>query len=174
LPHWPAQGWLSALLLLCLSGAAAGRWWRRALWVGFGEIAAGLLVLFTLLAVPLPFQHGPLDELVGWREGAAAARAVAGDARLAVGHWMHLGQLGLYDQRSPAYLGDRPSGPTFYDPDPRAAGRPLLVVTVEGQGAQRESLERRLGPLEPAGSYEARQGDRLVRTYRFWWWRPGK
>jgi 4-amino-4-deoxy-L-arabinose transferase-like glycosyltransferase len=174
LPHWPAPAWLSALLLVCLSGAAAGRFWRGALWVGFGEIAAGLLVLFTLLAVPLPFQHGPLDELVGWREGAAAARAVAGDARLAVGHWMHLGQLGLYDQRSPAYLGDRPSGPTFYDPDPRAAGRPLLVVTVEGQGAQRESLERRLGPLEPAGSYEARQGDRLVRTYRFWWWRPGK
>jgi 4-amino-4-deoxy-L-arabinose transferase-like glycosyltransferase len=184
LPHWPAPAWLSAMLLLCVSGRAAGAWWRRALWVGFGEAAAALVGLLVLLAVPFPsavsaFGHtvrmpprGPLDDLIGWREGAVAARAVAGDARLAVGHWMHLGQLGWYDGRSPAYLGARPSGPTFYDPDPRAAGRPLLVVTVDEQGPSPRDLEKRLGPLEPAGTFEARQGTRHVRTFRFFWWRP--
>jgi 4-amino-4-deoxy-L-arabinose transferase-like glycosyltransferase len=183
LPHWPAPAWLSAMLLLLVSGAATGRWWRRALWLGFGESAVAVLGLLLLLAVPFPgafsaFGHtwavkrGPLDDLVGWREGAAAARAVAGGERLAVSHWMHLGQLGWYDGRSPAYLGEKPSGPTYYDPDPRAAGRPLLVVTVDEQGPQPRELERRLGPLQPAGSYEARQGDRHVRTFRFFWWRP--
>lgn len=193
LPHWPAPAWLSSLLLLCLSGRAIGRWWRRALWIGAGEIAALLLVLGLLLAVPFPpsitifgrtypVKVGPLDDLLGWREGARAARAVAGDARLAVGHWMHLGQLGLYDGRSPAYLGARPSGPTFYDPDPLAAGEPLLLVTVVRPGpaghvekvarAQRAELEQRLGRLALAGSFEARQGDRVVRTYLFWWLRP--
>jgi len=190
LPHWPAPAWLSCLLLLCLSGGAVGRWWRRALWFGAGELAALLVVLGILLTVPIPpsvsilgrtypVQVGPLDDLLGWREGARAARQVAGDARLAVGHWMHLGQLGLYDGRSPAYLGARPSGPTFYDPDPLAAGAPLLVVTVAKRSHPKDAppalprdLERRLGPLEHAGSYEARQGDRLVRRYEFWWWRP--
>ncbi len=183
LPHWPAPAWLSAMLLLCVSGAATGAWWRRALWLGFGETAAAILALLLLLAVPFPgsisalgrtypVKRGPLDDFVGWREGAAAARAVAGDQRLAVGHWMHLGQLGWYDGRSPAYLGEKPAGPTFYDPDPRAAGRPLLVVTVDEQGPQPQELERRLGPLEPAGAYDARQGDRHVRTFRFFWWRP--
>lgn len=181
LPHWPAPAWLSSLLLLCLSGRALGRWWRRALWVGAGEIAALLVALGILLAVPvppsvtvfgrtLPVKVGPLDDFLGWREGARAARAVAGDARLAVGHWMHLGQLGLYDGRSPAYVGARVSAPTFYDPDPLASGE-LLVVTVDQQGPKRAELELRLGPLQPAGSFEARQGERLVRTYRFWWWR---
>ena len=171
LPHWPAPAWLSALLLLCLAGAAAGRRWRVALGVGFASIGAALLTVLFFLAVPVPLARGPLDDLLGWREGARAARAVAGDARLAVGHWMHLGQLGLYDGRSPAYVGARVSGPTFYDPAPLAAGEPLLVVTVDRQGPQRAALEKRLGPLEPAGSFEARQGERLVRTYRFWWWR---
>jgi hypothetical protein len=151
--------------------------------VGFGEAAVAVVGLLLLLAVPFPatvsalgrtfpVKRGPLDDLVGWREGAVAARAVAGDARLAVGHWMHLGQLGWYDRRSPAYLGERVSGPTFYDPDPRAAGRPLLLVTVDEQGPQARDLERRLGPLEPAGVLEAKQGDRHVRTFRFYWWRP--
>ena len=117
-------------------------------------------------------EHGPLDDLLGWREGAAAARAVAGPSRLAASHWIALGQLGWYDRRSPAYLGERITGPSFYDPDPLAAGEPLLVVTVDHLGPQRDSLERRLGPLEPAGEFEARQGERVVRTYRFWWWRP--
>lgn len=183
LPHWPAPAWLSAVLLLCLSGRAAGAWWRRALWFGFGESALALGAVLALLAAPLPatvsvlghsfpVKRGPLDDLIGWREGAAAARQIAGDARLAVGHWMHLGQLGWYDGRSPAYLGSRVSGPTYYDPDPRAAGRPLLVVTVDEQGPRPRELERRLGPLAPAGSYEARQGARHVRTFRFFWWRP--
>jgi 4-amino-4-deoxy-L-arabinose transferase-like glycosyltransferase len=183
LPHWSAPAWLAALLLLCLTGAAAGRWWRRALALGFGMLAVAVVGVTLLLAVPLPgsvtilgrtfpVKLGALDDFVGWREGAQAARAAAGDARLAVGHWMHLGQLGLYDGRSPAYLGAKPSGPTLYDPDPRAAGRPLLLVTVDGQGPQRGELEERVGPLEPAGSFEARRGERLVRTYRFYWWRP--
>jgi 4-amino-4-deoxy-L-arabinose transferase-like glycosyltransferase len=183
LPHWTGPAWLSSLLLLLVGGGATGAWWRWALRVGFGELAVGLLALLLLLAIPFPgaitaFGHtwpvtrGPLDDLVGWREGAAAARAVAGEERLAVSHWMHLGQLGWYDRRSPAYLGARPSGPTFYDPDPRAAGRPLLLVTVDEQGPQPRELERRLGPLEPAGSFEARQGLRHVRTYRFFWLRP--
>ncbi len=184
LPHWPAPGWLSALLALLLTGAAGrGRGWSWALRVGFGEIAVGLAVLGILAVVPIPssltvlgrtvsVERGPLDDLIGWREGAAAARAVAGQARLATAHWIALGQLGWYDGRSPAYVGERVTGPSFYDPDPLAAGRPLLVVTVDGLGPQRQSLERRVGPLEPAGSFEARQGRRVVRVYRFWWWRP--
>ena len=182
LPHWPGPGWLSAILLLCLSGAA-GRPFRRALWVGYAEIGIGLSALLFFLAVPVPARveafgrsipvaRGPLDDLVGWREGARAARAVAGRARLAAAHWIVLGQLGVYDQRSPAYLGERITGPSFYDPDPGAAGEPLLLVTVDGLGPQAAELEKRLGPLEPAGSAEARQGDRLVRIYRFFWWRP--
>jgi hypothetical protein len=184
LPHWPAPGWLSAMLLLGLSAAAVGRRaWRWGLGVGLGEVAAGVLLLAVLLALPVPAAlpvlgrpaaatRGPLDDLLGWREGAEAARAVAGPARLAAAHWIVLGQVGWYDGRSPAYLGDRVSGPTFYDPDPRAAGAPLLLVTVDRLGPQRDALEARLGPLEPAGQAEARQGERLIRTYRFFWWRP--
>jgi len=182
LPHWPAPGWLSALLALCLTGAVGTRGWRWALRIGFGEIAVGLTVLAVLLAVPLPpsiailgrtiaIERGPVDDLVGWREGAAAARAVAGPARLATTHWIALGQLGWYDGRSPAYVGERVTGPSFYDPDPLAAGQPLLVVTVDHLGPQRDSLERRFGPVEPAGSFQARQGERVVRVYRFWWLR---
>jgi hypothetical protein len=183
LPHWPGPGWLSALLLVCLSPAVEGRAWRWALRVGFAESALGVVLLAAFLVVPLPASFdvmgrqvpvstGPADDLLGWREGAAASRAVAGPTRLAAGHWIALGQPGWYDRRSPAYLGDRVSGPTFYDPAPRAAGEPLLVVTVDRLGPQRGSLERRLGPLEPAGMFQAQHGDRVVRTYRFWWWRP--
>ncbi len=187
LPHWPGPGWLSAVLLLCMSirwerRADEPRSWRWALRVGFGEMAIGLVAVAALLATPIPSSIdvlgrsipvtcGPLDELAGWREGANAARAVAGPERLAVAHWIALGQLGWYDHRSPAYIGQRVSGPSFYDPDPLAAGKPLLVVTMDRLGPQRDALEQRLGPLQPAGSFEARQGTRLVRRYRFWWWR---
>jgi 4-amino-4-deoxy-L-arabinose transferase-like glycosyltransferase len=184
LPHWPAPGWLSAMLLLGLSfGALGERAFRWALGVGFAESALALAGLLALLALPLPSTialpggpvrvgRGPLDDLLGWREGAAAARAVAGPAQLAAAHWIILGQLGFYDQRSPAYLGERVSGPTYYDPDPRASGKPLLLVTVDNLGPQRDDLEARLGTLEPAGEAAARQGSRLIRTYRFYWWRP--
>jgi 4-amino-4-deoxy-L-arabinose transferase-like glycosyltransferase len=183
LPHWPAPGWLSALLLLGASPTADPRWIRRGVWVGLGELAVGLAAVAVLFAVPVPdsidlfgrrapVTAGPFDDFLGWREGARAARAVAGDARLGVAHWIAVGQLGFADGRSPAYLGERVSGPTFYDPDPLAAGGPLLVVTIDGLGPQRERLEQRMGPLLPAGVHEARQGERLVRTYRFWWWKP--
>jgi hypothetical protein len=182
LPHWPAPGWLSAALLLGSAAGPGSRWLRLAVWVGLGELAVGLVLVGALFAVPVPdhvdvlgrrvaVTAGPFDDFLGWREGARAARAVAGDARLAVTHWITVGQLGWADGRSPAYLGDRVSGPTFYDPDPLAAGGPLLVVTVDGLGPQRDRLEARLGPLAPAGEAEARQGERLVRRYRFWWWR---
>lgn len=181
LPHWPAPGWLSAMVLLCLSTAVGGSWWRWALRIGFGEIAVGLVGLAILLAVPIPssvpvlgravpVERGPVDDFLGWREGAAAARAVAGPVRLAAAHWITLGQIGWYDQSSPTYVGERVTGPSFYDPDPLAIREPLLIVTVDHLGPQRKALERRLGPLEPAGSFEARQGERVVRTYRFWWW----
>jgi len=183
LPHWPAPGWFSAMILLCLAfgaGQVSERGWRWGLRVGFGEIAVGLFGLAVLTAVPVPpsvrvlgrtvpLEHGPLDDLLGWREGAAAARAVAGPARLAAAHWIAVGQLGWYDRRSPAYVGERVTGPSYYDPDPLAAGQPVLVVTIDRLGPQRDALERRFGPLEPAGEFEARQGARVVRTYRFWW-----
>jgi 4-amino-4-deoxy-L-arabinose transferase-like glycosyltransferase len=179
LPHWPAPGWLSAALLLGLAGS---RWLRLGVWVGLGELAVALVGVAVLFAVPVPdhlelmgrrveVKAGPFDDFLGWRDGARAARAVAGDARLGVAHWIAVGQLGWADGRSPAYLGDRVSGPTFYDPAPLASGGPLLVVTIDGLGPQRDRLEERLGPLEPAGEYEARQGERLVRRYRFYWWR---
>ncbi len=185
LPHWPAPGWLSAAFLLCMSSAVGSRGWRWALRVGFGEMAVGLVGLAILLAVPTPpsihllgrtvvVERGPLDDLLGWREGAAAARRVAGDARLAATHWIALGQLGWYDRRSPAYLGDRITGPSLYDPDPLRAGAPLLVVTVDDLGTQRDTLERKFGPLEPAGEFVAKQGERVVRTYRFWWLKPDR
>jgi 4-amino-4-deoxy-L-arabinose transferase-like glycosyltransferase len=161
LPHWPAPGWLSAVLLLAVAGS---RWLRGAVGVG---LALSLLLL-ALLAVPLP--GGPLEELRGWREGAAAARAAAGTRRLAAAHWMVLGQLGWADGRSPAYLGARRSGPTFYDPGPTPGRAPLLLVLVDGLGEDRAALEARLGPLEPAGEAEAREGGHLVRRYRFFRW----
>lgn len=165
LPHWPAPGWLSASILLAVAGV---RRLRPALVVGF---ASSALVL-AAIAVPLPLERQPLDELRGWGEAAAAARATAGTARLAVTHWIALGQLGWYDRASPVYLGDRPSGPTLYDPDPLARREPLLLVLVEGLGPSRERLEARLGPLEPAGAFVARSGGREIRRYRFYRYRP--
>jgi 4-amino-4-deoxy-L-arabinose transferase-like glycosyltransferase len=183
LPHWPGPGWLSAVLLVCLSPMIEGRAWRLGLRVGFAEIGVGLAALAAVLTIPVPaslrlmgrtiaVNVGPGDDLLGWREGAAAARAVAGAERLAAAHWVVLGQLGWYDGRSPAYVGQRITGPSFYDPDPRAAGKPLLVVTVDRLGPSRADVETRMGPLDPAGSFEAREGERVVRVYRFWWWRP--
>jgi len=150
LPHWPAPGWLSACVLLSVAG---GRLLRPALVVGFAAIAA--LLLFLLAPLPLP--AGPLDELRGGRALAPAAE-----------HWIVLGQIGWYDRASPAYLGERRSGPTFYEPDPRAAGAPLLLVTVEGLDPGREALEARLGPLVPAGGFVATEAERTIRRFRFW------
>jgi 4-amino-4-deoxy-L-arabinose transferase-like glycosyltransferase len=161
LPHWPAPGWLSATVLLAAAGT---RLLRPALWVGF---ATSALVVGAVL-LPLPVA-GPLDELRGWREGAAAARAAAGGARLAANHWIVLGQIGWYDGASPAYLGERRSGPTLYDPAPRAAGAPLLLVTVPGLDPGREALEARLGTLVPAGEVTAADRGRVVRRYRLFW-----
>ena len=161
LPHWPAPGWLSAVLLL---SAAGSRWLRPALLTG----AALSLLLLVALAVPLP--RGPLDELSGWREGVDAAQAVAQGRRLAATHWLALGQLGWASGASPAYLGARRSGPSYYEPDPVVARQPLLVVVVEGLGEDQAALEARLGPLSPAGQAEAWHHGRLLRRYRFYRW----
>jgi 4-amino-4-deoxy-L-arabinose transferase-like glycosyltransferase len=161
LPHWPGPGWLSAVLLLAIAGS---RWTRPALLTG----AAFSALLLLALALPLP--RGPLDELRGWREGAAAVQEAARGRRLAVTHWMALGHLGWALGAPVTYLGARLSGPSFYSPDPVAAREPLLVVVVEGLGEDRAALERRLGPLEPAGEAEGRAGDRVLRRYRFYRW----
>ena len=126
----------------------------------------------VLVLAPLPLPQGPLDELKGWREAAAAARAVAGDARLAVAHPLVFGQIGYADGRTPAYVGQRRAAASYYDPAPLAAGRPILLVRVEGLDPPREALEARLGPLEPAGSFVAMDGERVVRRYQFFWVRP--
>ncbi|BDG05862.1 glycosyltransferase family 39 protein [Anaeromyxobacter oryzae] len=168
LPHWPAPGWLSATILLASSGA---RRLRVGLGIAFGCSAAVAVAALAAFALP-PRLAAPLDELRGWGEGAAAARAAAGTDRLAVTHWIALGQLGWADGASPAYLGDRVSGPTYYDPAPLARRAPLLVVIVEGLGPQRDALERRLGPLEPAGDFTARAGERAIRRYLFFRYRP--
>ena len=184
LPHWPAPGWLSAVLLLCLfAGDSFRRPFRLALGVGFSEVALGLLVLLLLLAVPVPaaiplpggplrVARGPLDDLIGWREGASAARAVAGPARLAAAHrssWARSD--GTTSGRWPTSASGGPA-PASTNPDPRSKGERLLLVTVDDLGPQRDELEARLGPLEPAGGTEARQGDRLVRSFHFYWVRP--
>jgi 4-amino-4-deoxy-L-arabinose transferase-like glycosyltransferase len=179
LPHWPAPGWLSASVLLCMLGVrpstgparatpAAPRLWRWALGIGFGSIAA----VIVLVLVPLPVPQGPLDDLRGWREGAAAARAVAGDARLAATHYIVYSFIGFEDRRSPAYVGERRCSASFYDPAPLASGAPHLLVTVEGMDPPQEALEARLGPLTPAGTFVAKDGERVVRRYRFFWLRP--
>lgn len=81
LPHWPAPGWLSAVLLLA---AAGSRLVRPAVATGVGlQVAAALLAV-----APLRLAHDPRDEVRGWREGAEAARAVAGGRTLAATHWI--------------------------------------------------------------------------------------
>jgi 4-amino-4-deoxy-L-arabinose transferase-like glycosyltransferase len=165
LPHWPAPGWLSALLLLALVGAPL---LRAAVATGLGlQLAAALLAL-----APLRLAHDPRDEVRGWREGALAAEAAAGGRTLAATHWIALGQLGWYAHGPVVYAGERPCAATLWEPDPRAAGRPLLVVAVDGLGPDRAALERRLGPLGEAGWFEARDGERVVRRYRFFRWDP--
>jgi hypothetical protein len=42
------------------------------------------------------------------------------------------------------------------------------VVEVVGLGEDRAALEARLGPLTPAGEAEARDGDRVLRRFRYW------
>jgi 4-amino-4-deoxy-L-arabinose transferase-like glycosyltransferase len=161
LPHWPAPGWLSAVILLAVAGS---RWLRPAL------LSGAALAALLLVGLVLPLPRGPLDELSGWREAAEAARAAARGRQVAVAHWMALGHLGWAGGAPVAYLGRRPSGPTYYAPDPVAARRPLLVVLVDGLGEDRASLEARLGPLAPEGEAEARRGGRLLRRYRFYGW----
>ena len=169
LPHWAAPGWLSACVLLAIAG---GPLLRPAVAVGLGMTGVAVAGLLLVLHVPLPIPQGPLDELRGWHEGAAAARAVAGDARLAVAHPMVFGQIAFADGRSPAYLGARRAAASFYDPAPLASGAPLLLLTVEGLGETPAELAARLGPLEPAGAFVAKDGERVVRRYRFFWLRP--
>ncbi len=165
LPHWPAPGWLSAVLL----AAVAGRHLlRAAIATGLGlQVAAILLAL-----APVSLERDPRDEVRGWREGAAAAEVAAGGRTLAATHWIALGQLGWYATGPVVYVGERPCAATLYDADPRGEGRPLLVVQVEGLGPDRAALERRLGRLAEAGSFEVRERGRLVRRYVFWTWDP--
>ncbi|BDG09505.1 ArnT family glycosyltransferase [Anaeromyxobacter paludicola] len=166
LPHWPAPGWLSALLLLSVgAGSVAG---ARAFRIAAGTGLAFSLAALAAFALPLPLHPSPRDELAGWAEAARAARAAAGGARLAATHWMALGQLGWYAGAPVAYVGDRPCAASYYEPDPRRSGEPLLVVAVDGLGPARERLEAALGPLEDAGGTEARDGAHLLRRFRFY------
>ncbi len=165
LPHWPAPGWLSASILLAVAGA---RFLRAAVATGVGLQAVLLAALAIAPALPLP--KDPLDELRGWREGAEAARAAAGGRTIATAHWIALGQLSWGLGAPAAYVGSRPCGATYYQPDPRRV--PLLVVTVDGLGPQAPDVARDLGRLEPAGAFTATHRGRPVRTYRFFEWDP--
>jgi 4-amino-4-deoxy-L-arabinose transferase-like glycosyltransferase len=165
LPHWPGPGWLSATLLLAMAG---GRWLRAGLLTGAALVATLLLAVLLLVTGAVPLPRSPLDELRGWREGADGARAAAAGATVAATHWMALGQLGWVGGAPVAYVGARPCGASLYSPDPLRSGRPLLLVEVVGLGEDRAALEARLGPLAPAGEAEARDGNRLVRRYRYW------
>jgi hypothetical protein len=120
----------------------------------------------------VPGRLDPLREVRGWDEGARAATAASRGARLAVAHWITLGQLGWYARAPVAYVGARPSAATFYDPDPRAAGEPLLVVIAGGLGPSRAELEARLGPLEDAGGVAVPIGGGDVRRFTFLRWTP--
>jgi 4-amino-4-deoxy-L-arabinose transferase-like glycosyltransferase len=169
LPHWPGPGWFSATLLLAMAG---GRWLRAGLITG--AVLSGTLVVAVLLLVTqlVPLPRSPLDELRGWREGAEGARAAAVGAPIAATHWMALGHLGWAGGAPVSYVGARPCGASLYSPDPLQGGQPLLVVEVVGLGEDRAALESRLGPLRPAGEAVARDGDRVVRHYRYWRWVP--
>jgi 4-amino-4-deoxy-L-arabinose transferase-like glycosyltransferase len=166
LPHWAAPAWLSCLVLLAIAGSRA---LRAGVATGLALQAAAALAL----AAPVDLPGDPRDEVRGWREGAEAAAAAAGGRRLAAAHWIALGQIAWHADAPVAYVGDRPCAATYYAPDPRAAGAPLLVVAVEGLGPDRASLERRMGPLVPAGERDARtRGGRLVRRFLFYRWDP--
>ena len=164
LPHWPAPGWLSAVVLLA---AAGSRWLRAAAWTGFAMLAAGLVALAAARLVPLP-ALGPGDDPRGWSGALAAARAAAGGARIAAPHWISYGQLSWAAGESVAWVGDRAAAPTFYGEASFTPGEPLLVVTVDRIAPQREALEARLGPLEPAGWFTATDRGVEIRTVRFW------
>jgi 4-amino-4-deoxy-L-arabinose transferase-like glycosyltransferase len=164
LPHWPAPGWLSAALLLAIAGAP---WLRAAAGSGLALSAAGALAVALAARLGAPGGLDPLGELRGWREGARAAVAASGGARLAVAHWIALGQIGWYADAPVAYVGARPSAPSFYEPDPRTGGEPLLVVVPEGLGPSRPELEARLGPLQDAGGVAVPLGGGAVRRFTF-------
>jgi 4-amino-4-deoxy-L-arabinose transferase-like glycosyltransferase len=165
LPHWPGPGWLSATLLLAVAGS---RWLRQALATG-AALGGALVVLVLLLVAGLvPLPKSPLDELRGWSEGAAGAQVAAHGGRIAVTHWMALGHLGWASGAPVEYVGARPCGASLYEPDPLRDGKPLLVVEVVGLGEAMASLQARLGPLAPAGEAEARDGDRVLRRFRYW------
>ena len=165
LPHWPGPGWLSATLLLAIVGT---RGLRAALAVGAALVGALVVAMLLLTTGALPLPRSPLDELRGWREGAAGARSAAAGATIAATHWMALGHLGWAGGAPVAYVGARPCAASLYAPDPLRSGRPLLVVEVVGLGEDRAALEARLGPLAPAGETEVRDGARLVRRFRYW------
>jgi hypothetical protein len=165
LPHWPGPGWLSATLLLAMGHH---RWLRLA--VSTGAALTGLLVALLLLLVTgiVPLPASPLDELRGWGEGAAGARAAARGAPVAATHWMALGHLGWAGGAPVAYAGARPCGASLYAPDPLASGAPLLLVEVVGLGEDAAALAARVGPLTAAGEVEVHDGRRLLRRYRYW------
>jgi hypothetical protein len=86
---------------------------------------------------------------------------------------MALGHLGWAGGAPLAYVGSSRCAASSYEPDPLAAGTPLLLVQVVGLGEDRAALEARLGPLVPRGEATARRGERTLRTYRYWL-RPGR
>lgn len=165
LPHWPAPGWLSAVMLLALSGAP----WLRA------AAATGISLTVAVAALAVLAPAGRLDlleDVRGWREGARAAVAASGGARLAATHWIALGQLGWYAGAPVAYVGGRPCAATFYERDPLAAGEPLLVVISGSLGPSRAQLEARLGPLDDAGGFVAALPGGGTRPFTFLRWNP--
>ncbi len=155
------------MLLLALAGAP---WLRVAAWSGTGLTAVAALGI--VLGATLPLRPDPLDELRGWREGAEAARSAARGARMAATHWIALGELGWYAGEPVAYVGEKPCAATYYEPDPRTAGEPLLVVAVDGLGPGRAEIEARLGPMAEAGSFTAVRRGRPVRKFLFFRWEP--
>lgn len=167
LPHWPAPAWLSATILLAI---ARPRWPRAGVITGLAMTCAVLLALAADVALPL--RTDPLDELRGWREAAAAARAASGGARLAANHWIAMGLIGWYADEDVAYVGERPCAASLYAPDPLRASRPLLVVTAGSMGPGRSALEAAMGPLELVGDLAASHRGRLVRSYSFYRWAP--
>ncbi len=169
LAHWPAPGWLSAVLLLAIAGAP---WLRAAASSGIALSAAGALAVALAATLGAPGGLDPLREVRGWRDAARAALAASGGTRLAVAHWIALGQIGWYADAPVAYVGARPSAATFYEPDPRRAGEPLLVVIPEGLGPSRAELEARLGPLADAGGVTVPLGGGDVRRFSFLRWAP--
>jgi hypothetical protein len=81
---------------------------------------------------------------------------------------MSYGQLGFHAGESLAYVGDRPAAPSFYPEGPYRPGEPLLVVSVDGLGPQRDRLEALLGPLEPAGRFVSTWRGLPVHVFHFW------